>query len=136
MAKIYLIGGLPCSGKTTLAYNLIDLVIDDIFSLDQLPDTDDSFSITDVNFCNNKILSQCKEYISKKYPHHEVVEYFFENSVDKCIKNMHYRNDGRKVEQAIRTYSKFYLPPDDALPIWQPEEKYNESTFTISIAKR
>lgn len=131
-----MIGGLPCSGKTTLAYSLTNIVVDDIFSLDQLPNTRESFSITDVNFCNKKIVDQCKDYITVHYPTHNIIEIYFENDVDKCLNNMIHRNDGRKVEKAIQVYSKFYNPPSDALPIWQPKDNVYESPITETSTKR
>ena len=124
--KIVLIVGLPGSGKTYLANFLADMceymsVVDDITSLDQLPESGD-IAITDVNFCDSKILEKAIDMLHEKYSNAMVVVMYFENNPDAARRNVAYRNDGRNVEGTIRRFEKIYNPPDETRKIWNPKD--------------
>lgn len=124
---IILIVGLPGSGKTYLANQLSNSnrVFDDITTLDDLPDND-NFVITDVNFCDSKILNIAVNKLNILYPEHEVEIIYFQNDVESCRKNIKYRcekyNDCRNVEGTIKRFGLIYSPPPDALKIWVASE--------------
>lgn len=125
--NIVLIIGLPGSGKTHLAdeYCLSGrvIVIDDITSVDQLPDYDENLIlvITDVNFCDATILAKAEQKLCKKYSDIEISHVYFENNEIAARKNVEYRNDGRNVEGTIRRFAAIYQPPTDACVIWNQE---------------
>src|ERR1019366_2702358 len=73
-------------------------------------------------------------FLTKKYSSNfiPVVDWlFFENNMEKCLKNIKYRDDGRKVEGLIKLLNIEYTIPDGIVPkeIWQQDEK----PMTISI---
>lgn len=123
--SITLIVGLPGSGKTFLANQLSTpstVIIDDIISIDQLPEDCGDLIITDVNFCDSTILEKAKVELLKKYgiwTHIEV--HYFECDADAARRNIEYRNDGRNVEGTIRRFEKIYKPIGIALKIWNPD---------------
>ena len=126
MQKIILIVGLPGSGKTTLGKNLAQsgILIDDIskFGLDRLIVSLNEFStivVTDCFLCLEKEREKAISFFKSK--NIESIDWiFFENNPDKCLKNIQYRNDGRKVEGLIHMLSRLYTIPDDIIPktIW------------------
>ena len=111
--QIILIIGLPGSGKTYLANQLSGVIIDDIISIDQLPDIVDKLIITDVNFCDASILEQAKEILRKCYKDVEIKCIYFENNATAARKNIKRRNDGRNVEGTIRRFESIYKPPNN-----------------------
>ena len=123
--KLYI--GLPGSGKTFCANDECDIVIDDITDVNQLPSmqeigTKAVLGITDVNFCDENVLYSAFEHIRIKYPYHGIDLEFFENAPEKCHMNVEYRNDGRKVSEAIDGFSSIYDPPEGARIIWTNKE--------------
>jgi len=122
MLELTLIIGLPGSGKTHLANYLAKentIILDDIKSQDQLLETDNDIIITDPNFCKTDVLNNALIILQKKYPKHIIKKIFFENDRVKCLNNIKYRNDNRKVEKFIELLSRSYAPPSDSLEIWQ-----------------
>ena len=119
--KITLIIGLPGSGKTYLANNLSGIIIDDITSIDQLPNDANELIITDVNFCDVKILERAEEMLRERYGNIDIKRIYFENDAEAVRKNVEYRNDGRNVEGTIRRFEPIYQPPADARVIWNQE---------------
>jgi tRNA uridine 5-carbamoylmethylation protein Kti12 len=119
MSEIVLFVGLPGSGKTYYANKMCDLVIDDISDISQLPSFigNKTVGITDVNFCDERILKKAKEILNSRYEVNIEVIYFA-NDPEKCRNNVEYRNDGRNVEGTIRRFEKIYNPPY-AINIWQ-----------------
>lgn len=117
MCKIILFVGLPGSGKTYYANKICDTVVDDIVDLNQLPEQFAILGITDVNFCDDDILTKAKEILVKKYGC-DIEVIYFENNPDKCRKNVEYRNDGRIVEGTICRFEPIYNPPKSAVKIW------------------
>ncbi len=51
----------------------------------------------------------------------EFIELFWENAPEKCFRNVAHRADGRNVKQTIKSLSKRYHPPDNAMTVWQPK---------------
>lgn len=127
--NIILVIGLPGSGKTYYCNNLDSSrfnVFDDIETLDNLPATDDQriLVLSSPRFCYPGILRLCKEYLLKQYDGCVIECIYFENAPAKCLKNVVYRNDGRRVENTITSMSKYYKIPSGIIPliIWQGDE--------------
>lgn len=112
---------MPGSGKTTLGKKLQkkyhcpfidDISIGDGFErlysyvLDKTP----HIIISDVFFCRAKTREVVEAFFKRHKYKAEWI--FFENNVEKCLKNVHKRNDGRKVEGLINQLSKEYAIPD------------------------
>lgn len=120
--KIELYIGLPGSGKTYMANLLSNIIVDDITDIAQLPSPDElgdlSLGITDVNFCDSKILSRATQILEKRYEVSSIKNYYFENCPDKCRANVITRNDGRNVEGTIVRFTPIYSPPENAIFIW------------------
>lgn len=120
--RIILIIGLPGSGKTYLANKLQSggTVIDDITDQNQLPERCERLIITDVNFCDEKLLKKACVILQSKYPGAVIDRMYFENDAKKCRRNVEYRNDGRNVEGTIRRFEKIYKIPIgyQAIKIW------------------
>lgn len=121
MSRITLIIGLPGSGKTYLASKMTGYIIDDIKSITQLINTSQDIVISDVNFCDDKILQKSISMLGKRYPTHTISCIYFENNPEKCRQNVIYRNDGRNVEGTIARFTPIYNPPVGAKAIWSPE---------------
>jgi DNA modification methylase len=123
MTKAICIAGLPGSGKTHLARQLAmhGVLVDDITSLDQLPQNGsvDLVVITDPYFCLDDARNKADILFRGMY---DTVEwFFFENAPEKCLHNIQYRNDGRKVKDLVKILTKTYHPPEFAIEIWQPD---------------
>lgn len=119
--KISLIVGLPGSGKTTLCNKMKGLVIDDISKCtNNIPSylrkiaTTDHLIISDVYFCLEKTRKDALKVIEKLFPNSEIEWIFFENSPDKCSRNVKRRDDKRKVDGLIKTLTKVYKIPKNA----------------------
>jgi len=110
--KIILIIGLPASGKTYYANTLGIPVIDDITSLDQLPNTGD-FVITDPYFCNSIILNKAIDILRKKYPSATISLKYFENDPVQAKHNAMERTEFKQVSGFINYLSTIYNPPTD-----------------------
>lgn len=124
MTKIYLIIGLPGSGKTHYANTVLRHLplVDDISYIKQLPLTGD-FVLTDVNFCDHSVLETAETLLKQKYPDAEIHRIYFENDAYKARRNVERRNDGRNVEGTIRRFAPYYSPPPDALKIFADHPK-------------
>lgn len=124
MTTIYLIIGLPGSGKTHYANTVLRHLplVDDISYIKQLPLTGD-FVLTDVNFCDARILDTAETLLKQKYPDATLYKIYFENDVDKARQNVQRRNDGRNVEGTIMRFAPMYKPPYDALRIFTNDRK-------------
>lgn len=123
MIKAILIAGLPCSGKTFLAKQLseeLDLIlIDDPKNIDiynyisNLIDNNQGFVISDPNFIFSNIRNKLNNFLKGFNINIEWI--YFENNPEQCLKNIPLRNDGRKVEQFIKSFSKQYIIPDNSI---------------------
>lgn len=125
-----LIIGLPCSGKSTFARKFNCEIIDDfrdhvdlLNKLEFCAKNKTNLVICDINFCITEIRRKTKEILGN-YGYLDILEFFYENDIEKCLNNLTYRKDLgdlREVEGAIRGYSKLYEIPENAimLKIWQ-----------------
>lgn len=128
MTEIYCIVGLPGSGKTYLATQLLkpySIIIDDIVSIEELP-KDGLYNLIIINdpyFCLSSTRNMAEEVLLRKYGNINWI--FFENNKEKALKNVKFRNDGRKVKGLIEFLSQNYFIPDEDIPyiveIWQPK---------------
>jgi len=99
---------------------------DDIIDLDLLPQrikVDSTLGICDVNFCDDKILSNAVVFLKDKYPDSHIEKHYFENAPDKCRANAAHRKDGRNVEGTIQRFEKTYNPPEDSHEVWTYKRK-------------
>lgn len=142
--KVFIIIGLPCSGKTWLA-NQISLgimpIIDDsiclgrdVLSLYALNELKNGYILTHPFLCIKKTLQSEVDWINKTFDELNVVIecVYFENNMQKCLGNLEYRirnGDLRNTELSIRRLSQSYTVPKNniALPIWQPTNKGTKS---------
>lgn len=124
--KLTLLIGLPGSGKTVYGHTLEKsncLFYDDFsilykeMSLEEL-DVAADLVIADPRFCDAKILESAINRFGAALQNHKIELVYFENAPNKCQNNVRLRNDGRKVEKFIETWSKIYNPPKTAKEIW------------------
>lgn len=132
--------GLPGSGKTELGKRMLEqdkcaTFYDDISYQDQSKPTStdqlffealkrakpsDSFIVADVYLCEKPIRDMAVKTVRTLNPHACIRWIFFENSPEKCIRNVAHRNDGREVIGSIERFSKSYvIPPGPVREIWQ-----------------
>lgn len=125
--NIILLIGLPGAGKTTLGKQLLlnysdkeALFIDDISKvtnsaieyLSKINNNIKTIIISDVFFCDKKVLDSAILIINEVFPNCKINKLYFENNKDKCIKNIYLRKekgDIRKVENLIDILSKKYI---------------------------
>lgn len=129
--KILALVGLPGSGKSHYINKLESLdkylIIDDPKNADDLPDiaTAKNFDIiiADCHLCIPRIREKFINKMNKTYPDHSIEFLFFENNPSQCLKNVNYRNDGRKVETTIIQYSKEYEIPvnSNIIPVFNTD---------------
>lgn len=126
VVHIFLFIGLPGSGKTYLSNITCDFVVDDITNLEELPKKEniigEKLGICDVNFCDESILVEAIKKLKKIYGNPVISKIYFENSEQKCRRNVAFRNDGRNVEGTFRRFSKIYNPPSPAMEVWSCDE--------------
>lgn len=126
--KIIAVIGLPGSGKSyyldKFKNNPDYIIIDDPKNISEIPvDVDKNILIADCHLCRKEVLNSFKQVINKILPKHSIELVFFENNPNQCLKNVEYRNDGRKVEATIIQYSKKYEIPEGekVIPIFNTE---------------
>jgi len=129
MTYVICMVGLPGSGKTHYA-NLSSaddvLIIDDIKDQKELPDPDvyRLIIITDPSWCKSSVREAANAALASKYSVN-INWAFFDNDPESCIKNVEYRNDGRKVINLINELTKIYTIPEGCLsvPVWNCSDK-------------
>lgn len=126
--KVIFIAGLPGSGKTHLAkelakngYELFDDVGAETAKEDVINCMRDGKDciVVDPHFCSLGA-RQAAQKIAEKFSA-EVEWIFFENNPELCLKNAKRRNDGRKVEDFIKSLSKVYSIPENekSIPVYK-----------------
>lgn len=131
--SIICIAGLPCSGKSfktkefkDLGYQIIDdPKIDDIYAIDSTIANGNNVVIADTFFCLDVCRQNATEILSSAGI--KIKWLFFENNMEKCLKNYKHRknhDDLRNIENTIRIFTKAYTIPSDAevIEIWQPND--------------
>ena len=141
MALVIFIIGLPCSGKTTLAEKIAKetgcVLIDDPVAIEQIdgkitgayPRSNPQELIWIEPNCNYIITDpwlvreQARGKARKLFQGFAIDEIYFENDVDKCIKNMHYRNKITGENRNINFKAFEYELPQgvETVKIWQNE---------------
>lgn len=133
MLKIIMIVGLPGSGKTTWGSSFVkenpnSFFIDDIsivtknakeylMAIKKENKPYVNLLIADVLFCQKEVRDKAYQVIREVFPESEIKPIFFENSIEKCHKNVEQRKklgDDRKVSELIVNLSKKYSIPEDA----------------------
>lgn len=120
--KIVMIVGLPGSGKTHLGDKMRIPFFDD-FSLIGKEDflkaignfNIPKIAVADVFLCREKDRIAAEKWLKETFPDVELEWIFFENSPEKCYKNVERRikeGDGRKVQGLIKILSECYSIPD------------------------
>ena len=123
--KIYILVGLPASGKSTYGIKLADKLkcrfIDDISlynRIDILKNSiklkEENIVISDINLCKSNDRENCKSWLERNAKGYEVEFIFFENNPKACLTNSNMRRlngDDRKVDGAIKQLSEVYEIP-------------------------
>lgn len=132
--KVFIIIGLPCSGKTWLAngmsLGIIPIIDDsvclgrDVLSIYTFEELKNGYILTHPFLCIKEILYSEINWINKTLNGENLtIEcVYFENNIKKCIKNLEYRirsGDLRNTEFSIRRLAQEYTVPETitALPI-------------------
>jgi hypothetical protein len=136
--KIVLLIGLPGSGKTYLGTQMKKdgfAFVDDASRDDhkrELAHLSECFRtnrdkmdlvIADPLLCYPRTFNMAMTKLSEWFPGCEVECIYFENDLDKCMRNVERRNDGRLVDDLVWTLSKAYKIPEGvtSVPIWDGE---------------
>ena len=129
--KIYILVGLPASGKTYYGLKLSDKLkctfVDDI-SLNHRVNSleyairhkEDNIVVSDINLCRSNEREKCKSWLERNAKEYEVEFIFFENNPNACLANSKRRmlnGDDRKVDGAIQQLSEVYKIPDNVKSI-------------------
>lgn len=110
--KIKLVVGLPGAGKSFYLTTLVGYdIVDDITDLSQIKLTSDFIAISDVNFCDKRILKNAIAILGEILPEHVIEVEYFSNNKKKSIENVARRNDGRNVIPTIERFCDIYKPP-------------------------
>lgn len=120
--KAIIIVGLPASGKTTLANNLIKdncfMLFDDVSVSEKLfSDMNDHIKsqkdlvITDPYIC----LKNVQDVLKNKLIGYDIEWIYFENDPNQCLINASFRD--KKVDGLIKNLSKQYYMPNQVVPM-------------------
>jgi len=124
MKKIILIAGLPASGKTHYAKEILadGILIDDPKSWADFPKNFDRLVITDPFLCISKNREICEKWLNENYSNINIEWIFFENNPIQCLKNAKYR-ENKKVDNFIKQLSSKYIIPHNSNVIKVYESK-------------
>lgn len=133
--KIFMLVGMPGCGKTHYGNELLKkypnaIFFDDIGRKDTKSKNDLLHAInnkepiiivSDPHLCFVNVRKKSIIFLDQHAKDYEIKWIFFENDAEKCLKNVKYRNDGRKVEHMIQMLEKNYVIPEGVEPIiiWQ-----------------
>ena len=133
--RVICIIGLPSSGKTTYMNNLLITEVD-IFDdvsvgkgpsdfMEYLTGCDGEHvtaMVTDVALCVQATRDDFEYCVKSLHPLAMFKYICFENDPKQCLINAKNRNDGREVENTIRSMAKVYTYPEGAeiIPVWKP----------------
>jgi len=125
--RILFLVGLPGAGKSYLAKQFCEkpntILFDDLGVACSIADfkqalmTEKNLVVTDVNLCEASTREKATKLIKSISPNREIEWIYFENNLEKCRKNVEYRNDGRNVEGTLRRFSKTYTIPEEIKPL-------------------
>lgn len=135
MTKVILLIGLPGSGKSVLAHQLLEekARAGETWHLFDDPQPEHNAAvmqcvrdghhliICDAHLCLNSIRENA-ETMLRAAGVTEIERIYFSRDVDACVRNIEQRNDGRDVGATLYLYAMSYNPPQDARPVWTLSE--------------
>lgn len=118
--KIFLLIGLPGSGKTHWLSNKQGIIFDDMSQIkngmqkleklikNSFQDKEQNIYISDVNFCEISTLEKAKKIIASFSPKQEIEFNYvlFISTQEISFNNVEYRQDGRNVLPTIKRFAK------------------------------
>jgi len=115
-ARIIVIIGLPCSGKSSLSNTFTNyLILDDYFckyytaELSRLIVNHPKIVINDPRLCYQTFFNSIVDELKKKLTDEEILYIFFENDSYQCLLNEKDRDDKKYgIEEEIKRMSKVY----------------------------
>lgn len=129
MVEILMIIGYPGSGKSYKANSICEsepgkwIIVDDPKDssvIEKLVKENKNLIICDPHLCNSMTRRKARFQIRKWNSNVHITELFFENDIEKCWKNVQYRNDGRLITKNTLKSFKYNIPKNiTPIPIWQ-----------------
>lgn len=123
---ITIVVGLPGSGKTHYIRKISDgrLVLDDVESPDEFPDSMQGMVLTHPVLCKKECLENMIESIYKKYGTIGIEVIYFENDLNSCLKNLQKRSEdgiNQEAKNFARNLHRHYYPENPTIPVWKQE---------------
>lgn len=116
--------GLPGSGKTSMMAALGDdwEICDDPMSPSDMPDvlSRNNLAIGSPAFCVPEVADQAEDILRERFPDMMFERTYFMNDPLACLSNAS-RRPGKSVDAFIRSLTRRYEPPENAIPVWAPD---------------